>query len=76
MRKSVKSKAVPISEQLRTAIKKSGVTQYQIAKLTRGKVSRFSLSRFLGGGGLRLEGVDALGQVVGFRGTGGSLGQR
>jgi hypothetical protein len=63
-------KRAPVSEQLRRelrrVIRETGSSQYAIAAATNGAVSRFSLSRFLSGGNLRLESIDALGAVVGL----------
>jgi hypothetical protein len=55
-----------ISDQLRRAIRESGRSQNQISKATNGRVSRFSLCRFLKGDGLSLASVDELGRVLGL----------
>jgi hypothetical protein len=59
-------KSPTISEQLRRAIRESGRSQYSISQATRGKVSRFSICRFLQGEGLSLASIDRIGAVLGL----------
>jgi hypothetical protein len=63
----MKKRPIPLSDQVRAAIRASGKSQYAIAKATDGRVSRFSLCRFLKGAGLSLAGIDALGAVLGLQ---------
>jgi transcriptional regulator with XRE-family HTH domain len=56
----------PLTEQLRDAIRKSGMTQREIAK--RAGVSESLLSRFMANtSGLHSATLDALGAVLGLR---------
>lgn len=54
-----------ISEQLRLAIAESGVSRYAISKET--GIAQSTLCKFMQGkGGLSIEGIDAIGQLLGL----------
>jgi hypothetical protein len=55
----------PLSDQLRTAIAKSGISRYEISKRT--GVSQAALSKFvLGHRGLSMKAIDAVGVLLGL----------
>lgn len=54
-----------LSDQVRQAIRTSGLTPYRIAKET--GVSEPTLSRFLNGGTIRLALVDRIAELLGMR---------
>jgi transcriptional regulator with XRE-family HTH domain len=58
--------AKPLSEQLKQAIAKSGMTRYEIAK--RAGISEATLSRFFTGArpGLSFQALDRLGECLGL----------
>jgi hypothetical protein len=62
----MKTVSEQLRRELRRVIRETGISQYAIAAATGGKVSRFSLSKFLRGGNLRLQSIDAISAVVGF----------
>jgi transcriptional regulator with XRE-family HTH domain len=54
-----------ISDQIRAAIKKSGMTRYRLSKET--GIDQAALSRFVhGAAGLSLEAIDRIGAVLGL----------
>ena len=55
----------PLSEQLRDAIRRSGLTPYRIADEL--GLPRSTLSRFLGGAPIRTVLLDRIGELLGLR---------
>jgi transcriptional regulator with XRE-family HTH domain len=56
----------PLSEQLRAAIKKAGITRYELSKIT--GVSQSTLSKFVLGQrpGLSFDAMDQIGEYLGL----------
>jgi transcriptional regulator with XRE-family HTH domain len=58
------SMSTKLSDQIRDAVKDSGMTKYRIAAAT--GVQQSSLSRFMRGGSLSLDTLDRLADVLGL----------
>ncbi len=53
-----------LTDQIRQAVVTSDLTQYRICQLT--GIDKAAMSRFIHGGGLSMESLDALGECLGL----------
>ena len=57
-------KRAKLTDQIRQAVDVSGMSRYRICKLL--NITESSMSRFMGGGGLRIQQIDALAELLGL----------
>jgi hypothetical protein len=63
--RGMSKKRIPLTEQIRRAVAGCGESRYMIAKAT--GVDAAALCRFMQGGGLSMESLDALAEHLGLR---------
>jgi hypothetical protein len=61
----VLKKQAKLSEQIRAAVDSSGLSRYRICKLL--KIAQSTFSRFMAGGGLGMDNLDGLADLLGLK---------